>query len=511
MLSSYKASVAFLREHRSALGPAHRSIVSTTNSELLHLTKLFRDEPLSSDARQEVTAVMAHLTADSSAVFSEAERQQLIEISASRLSSSCDEVNPAGHGSQKSQTHIYSHKYLSNDQWEYILDLTIAFATKQTFLSKIWLGWGLRFPSGPTFRHGLALLTVASKLADCSPAHMHEHVMAFQKEFRKLRELYPGQATMKSFPALPTDFKQSHPTLLGDIIECRVSEASITEMAHSTSIPLKLTNSSLQQSPRAAGSSVLALSAAPRTSSAIQGDFLRNLLSMAMGNSPVLALPSPEQPRTKRRIRPSLPTVDDIGPAPSAPLALRDHPAAIDGSDSAAPAAPIDRNHLADGSVELSGPDSAEEGPAQPAELSEDALSLLDPAGHAAQTSPIDQIAQQTAAFIQARKDKKKAEKEAAAAAAGKITRRIWGKNKLAIALKPSPKPKSKNKRKRVAAPKPKPAATPTPLLARPADATVQFGCKSCRGAVKGCKTCRRPAFAGWRGNHAAWQALGLT
>ena len=164
---------------------------------------MFRDEPLSSDARQEVTAVMAHLKADNSGVFSEAERQQLIEVSASRLSSSCDEGNPAGHGSQKSQTHIYSHKYLSNDQWDYILDLTIAFAARQTFLFKIWLGWGLRFLSGPTFRHGPGTCkAMASKLANCSPAQMREHVTAFQKELRKLRELYPGQATPNSFPAL---------------------------------------------------------------------------------------------------------------------------------------------------------------------------------------------------------------------------------------------------------------------------------------------------------------------
>ncbi len=504
MLSSYKASVAFLREHRSALGPEHRSIVSTTKSELLHLTKLFRDEPLSSDARQEVTAVMAHLKADNSGVFSEAERQQLIEISASRLSSSCDDVNPSGHGSQKSQTHIYSHKYLSNDQWDYILDLTIAFAAKQTFLSKIWLGWGLRFPSGPTFRHGLSLLTVASKLANCSPAQMHEHVTAFQKEFRKLRELYPGQATLKSFPALPTDFKQNHPTLIGDVIECRVSEASITEMAHPTSIPLKHTNSSLQLSPTAAGSS--ASPAAPKTTSNIQGDFLRNLLSIAMGSNPALALPSPEQPRTRKRIRPSLPTVGDIGPAPSAPLALRDRPAAIDGSDSAE----MGSAQPAEGA---SGPGSAEGGSAQLADLSEEALALLDPAGHAAQTGPIDQIAQQTAAFIQARKDKRRAEKEAETAAAGnapaanKPTHRIWGKTKRSsLGLQPSPK----RQPKRRAAPKPKQRATPKPSPARHAGAILQLGCKTCRGAEKGCKNCRNPAFAGWRGNYEAWLAFGL-
>ena len=41
--------------------------------------------------------------------------------------------------------------------------------------------------------------------------------------------------------------------------------------------------------------------------------------------------------------------------------------------------------------------------------------------------------------------------------------------------------------------------------------AKLQLGCKSCRGAPAGCKTCRQPSFSGWRGDREAWEALGLS
>ena len=88
-----------------------------------------------------------------------------------------------------------------------------------TVMSKAWLKWGLRFPSAPTFRSGLSMLAVCCKL-DLSPTQAHEHMLEFTQEFRKLRTLYPGDATLKVFPVDPSDFKSTHPENIGDYVEC---------------------------------------------------------------------------------------------------------------------------------------------------------------------------------------------------------------------------------------------------------------------------------------------------
>ena len=153
MLNAFKASIAFLQEHKQALGANHKTTNVTVKSELLHLTKFFRNEPLIADdpaSRSAITSLIQHMRADIPNIFTADEIQQLIDIAASRFTSQSDDVNLTGHGSQKSQTHLHSHRYLTSPQWDYIMDETITFKAKQTFLSKAWLGWGLRFPSGPT-------------------------------------------------------------------------------------------------------------------------------------------------------------------------------------------------------------------------------------------------------------------------------------------------------------------------------------------------------------------------
>jgi hypothetical protein len=488
MLSAYKASISFLQEHRSALGEGHRSVGPTTKSELLHLSKLFRHETLDSDAREGITSLIGHIKADKSGIFSEADRTQLIEVSASRLSASMDEVPAGGHGSQKSQSHLYSHRYLDSADWDYIQDETYTIKSKMTYLSKRWLSWGLRFPSGPTFRSGLALLAVASKLATIDdPTKMHELVLMFQKEFRKLRELYPGAATQKEFPPSPADYKTVQPTLLGDFVECRVDVAKVTELSHPSAIPLKLSNSSLTSPCNSSTSASLPSSSKAKPTD----DFIRTLLSIAMGGQPPATEARPAvRHRVKKQDASAKQEASAAGVASPAPLEAPAAPApgALAAPETPAePAAPAALAALVD------------QDESQAPELSAETLSLLGNVPQDGQRVAIDRIAQDSAAFILARKNKRAAE---AAAETDAPKRRIVGKT-------PWGPPKS-NKSKAMKSMKKKVAMKKVEPIQTHAATTLQLGCKTCRGAVAGCPTCRRPSFAGWRGTVDEWKKLGL-
>ena len=282
-----------------------------------------------------------------------------------------------------------------------------------TVMSKAWLKWGLRFPSAPTFRSGLSMLAVCCKL-DLSPTQAHEHMLEFTQEFRKLRTLYPGDATLKVFPVDPSDFKSTHPEHIGDYVECRVDKNAIIEMAHPKSIPCKTTNASL--TPKKSSSSS---SSSSSTSLCGREGLLRGLLGMVLGEggssfSPEMMYTPP--PRRARRV---------------APLAITDR--------EEQPAVDDPHVELTPEAVVPPILDSREP-------ISDEAGSLLLPAGHAGPSAavvPVDNVAEQTAKFIQNRKEKNAALKEkekekqmaAALAAAGghdqPIRRRVVGKTSL--------------------------------------------------------------------------------
>ena len=145
MLGAYKASVAFLQEHKTALGGDHRTVIATMNSEMLHLTKLFRNEPLAPDdpaSRSAITALIQHMRSDTSGTFAEDHRQKLIEIAATRLSAQSEEISSSAHGSQKSQIMMYSHRYMTSAQWDTICDDATTFKAKQTFFGQGLVGMG---------------------------------------------------------------------------------------------------------------------------------------------------------------------------------------------------------------------------------------------------------------------------------------------------------------------------------------------------------------------------------
>ena len=100
------------------------------------------------------------------------------------------------------QTHEYSYHYYTAEDWAMILsDATIK--EKMRYLAKVWLKWGLVYPSGPTFRVGLATIIVASKSTiDADTAY--ELLAEFTAEFRNMRGLKSScRTTFKLFPYSP--------------------------------------------------------------------------------------------------------------------------------------------------------------------------------------------------------------------------------------------------------------------------------------------------------------------
>jgi hypothetical protein len=409
MLKAYKASVSFLEEHKAALGPDHRTVANSIRTEILHLSKLFRSEELPTcGGRQSITELIKYIRADGSGTFSSEVKGSLIEAAIARLSGDTgDDVISTAHGAQKSQTHLAGHNYHVNEEWELLMDPTRSLKQKMTVLSKVWLKWGLRFPSAPTFRSGLSLLVVCCKL-DLSPTQAHEHMLEFTKEFRKLRSLYPGDATLKVFPVDPADFKSTHPEQIGDYVECRVDKAAIIELAHPKSIPCKTTNASLTPSKSSSSSSISKCGGSRES-------LLRGLLDMALGEGGFSLSPGTMCTPAPRRAR------------RAAPLAIVDQEEQLAVGD-------VDLN------LELTPEAVVPPQIASRESISDEVESLLLPAGHVEPCTavvPVDSVAEQTANFIKNRKEKNAALKEKEKLASLKaacghdqpIKRRVTGKS----------------------------------------------------------------------------------
>lgn len=380
MLKAYKASVSFIEEHKAALGPDHRTVAKSIRTEIMHLIKLFRSEELpTGGGRESITELIKHIRADGSGTFSSEVKGSLIEAAIARLSGDTgDDVISTAHGAQKSQTHLAGHNYHVSDDWDTFMDQTKFLKQKMTVASKAWLKWGLRFPSAPTFRSGLSMLMVCCKL-DPSPTQAREHMLEFTKEFRKLRSLYPGDATLKVFPVDPADFKSTHPEHIGDYVECRIEKAAIIELAHPKSIPCKTNNASLTPSKS---------SSSPSTSNSggSRESLLRGLLDMVLGEGGISRSPGIMSTPPPRRTR----------SAPALALADQEEQLAV---------VDVDRN------LELT-PEAVVPPPIVSREsISDEAASLLITAGHAepfAAVVPVDSVAEQTANFIKNRKEHKK-------------------------------------------------------------------------------------------------------
>ena len=65
-------------------------------------------------------------------------------------------------------------------------DQTIPIPQKNKAMHKAWLGWGLRFPSGPTYRVGVATICRACGL-DVGGHQAHDMLIEFKDGFKIMR------------------------------------------------------------------------------------------------------------------------------------------------------------------------------------------------------------------------------------------------------------------------------------------------------------------------------------
>ena len=247
MLSAYIASVEFITTQADVMGPDHRCVASTQLSEVIQLTKIIRT---TRPERSDITALMKHVKSDKSNAFSTTQQQSFMEAASIRLSSTvADDGTPSlhmdMHGSQKLQTHDYTYNYYTEEEWAY-WGGTASMLQKFTRMSKAWLKWGLVFPTGPTFRTGLATIMVASPpTSTYTPTHVHALFEEFVSEFRNLRTVHPVVPTFKKFPFHPDAFIVLHPERLDKTVACRVGVDLIRESATKEHIPIKVSNKKL--------------------------------------------------------------------------------------------------------------------------------------------------------------------------------------------------------------------------------------------------------------------------
>jgi hypothetical protein len=65
---------------------------------------------------------------------------------------------------------------------------------------------------------------VASTL-DVIPIHAHELLLEFATEFKKIRDEYAGESTLKTFPSSSSDFTLLYPSILTIVVNCRVDHS----------------------------------------------------------------------------------------------------------------------------------------------------------------------------------------------------------------------------------------------------------------------------------------------
>ena len=276
MLAAYKSSQELLVEQRTTLGDTHPIVGTTQASEVLHLTRLFRSTP---PDRSDITSLLQFVRNDISRAFTNEQHVSIIEAASVRLASTADGDPDAAlmgelHGGQKIQTHMFSYNYNTDDDWSYYGG-TATPQQKFNRMSKTWLRWGLRYPSGPTSRIGVSSIFVATEWT-VPATQAHELYLEFTIEFRTIRELNPGEPTLKTFPSAATAFAVLYPDLLGDVVPCRVDVQLVREAAVSDRIPLKRTNRKLT-SKRASAVATPSPKKTPRE------QVLQSLLESVMG------------------------------------------------------------------------------------------------------------------------------------------------------------------------------------------------------------------------------------
>jgi hypothetical protein len=293
MLASYIGSSKLLAQQRVALGSTHPSIQSGTATEVAHLKANFRD---AAPDRDDVTKLMLHMGSHlDPGVFSDIQKSSLIEAATARLSVT---VSANGmtvlqsdlHAGQKLQEHLWSYRYYSPGQWDDWFS-TLPLKEKMKLMSRIWLLWGLAFPSGQTFRIGLATLFAAESRI-ISPEDAFVEVENFQKEFRIIRGVRPTKGTLKEFPPDPATYQMMYPEFLTSFVASRANEKIIEEWAVKEHIPIRNTNARLTGKTSAAKAGRVSGAARSGVDDRAMGDLLNFVLDRSKSPS---TSPPPER------------------------------------------------------------------------------------------------------------------------------------------------------------------------------------------------------------------------
>ena len=318
MLAAYVASSEMLALQRATLGETHPTVAGSTKSEIAHLSNIFRQSP---PDRDDVTKFMAHVNHDRCGVFTKTQKDSLIDAAAIRLSTTVAidgvaEIHSDLRAGQRLQTNLFSFRYYTAAQWTIFCSLVTSMVVKFREMSRIWLSWGLVYPSGPTFRIGLATLHVASD-SIVSSKTAHEQLDEFKEEFKIIRGHRRIGATLKTFPSQPSAYSLLYPSQLPSFVDCRVDSKLIEEHACKEHIPIKANNARLtgKTTPTKAG---IAAGGQDR-------DLMSEMLTFVLNRSPSSS-PPPDRgtssANTAHANQPRGASTLPIGNAP--PLALGD-------------------------------------------------------------------------------------------------------------------------------------------------------------------------------------------
>jgi len=351
MLSAYQASVEFINAEKDGLGPGHRCINGTRQSEVIQHTKIFRkSKPCGAD----VTALMKFIRSDKSGSFTEEDHKSLMEVASLRLSAAVVEDGTANradlHGSQKIQHHDYSYNYYTDAEWA-TWEGETSMRHKFIAMSKAWLKWGLVYPVGSTFRIGLATIVVASRSTD-SPdqTRLNDLYHEFVAEFRKVRSPDSGPATFQHFPSQIEAFSSLFPGQLLDVVPCRVSPVLIRGLANKEYIPIKNYNRKIagKQHPTQVASS----GRSPSPDASIE-DMFRRIVTVSTASSAASAAPVAQ---IEDMHRPSVTTPTASSAALTQEARIEDYIRQIKALQSPSQSPQPERRSVTQGSGEPTGP-----------------------------------------------------------------------------------------------------------------------------------------------------------
>ena len=140
---------------------------------------------------------------------------------------------PGGIG-KKTQTHRFTYDYYPEESWLVYNDPEGSMKAKYKRMSYDWLGvFGLKSPSEPTFRDGLATLCVANKMRPAGK-QAYDMLQELKSEFKVVRDNIASEMTLLTFPRDPADFVKLYPNayLPGKPpVPCRVDAMSIVQCA----------------------------------------------------------------------------------------------------------------------------------------------------------------------------------------------------------------------------------------------------------------------------------------